>query len=351
MRAIGFTAFTRRSWRVVVMTLATVVALTLAVIGAPASSAHGAVAQVGKTTAFHATSATAHATSGTACPSTTATQTPRMVPLSTADAHAHILAAFGPKVGAYLLSRMRGTGVPLSASHSLGECFGSAFAAHAATATAPLGASGANATSQYWGGVVVSQKFTGTVVAGASADYRLRDVCGTCPQLVTWTGVGGWNNITNPTIEQDGVDQRFNVAWYEFYPNAAVGTSMTVSNGDSLYTYMTEVRTNVWEVYMFDNTVGGSDYYQSDFSWTANDTTSGEWVTEFPAGNGAVPYFAGIPFSNAVWYDSSLGIHALNDSGIENDVELKPTNNGGTCIKVSGLLAENFQNNWINTSC
>ena len=115
----------------------------------------------------------------------------------------------------------------------------------------------------------------------------------------SWTGVGGVYG--NGNLAQTGVDQYYQQAWIETYPNPATFL-FSVSVGNKICSEVKlDSSTKKWYLNVTDSTTG--TYYANEYSFSPN-RSSAEWITEAQP-DYSVPKFGSIPFSSTYWYDSS----------------------------------------------
>jgi hypothetical protein len=111
-----------------------------------------------------------------------------------------------------------------------------------------------------------------------------------------WVGIDGWGS---GTLEQIGVyaDTANNgapgyEAWYEMYPNGAVGIPMLISAGDTVTASVQYLASSgLFQMSIIDLS-RANDSYTNDFSpvsGTSPSRSSGEWMVEAPTDNGILP--------------------------------------------------------------
>jgi len=138
----------------------------------------------------------------------------------------------------------------------------------------------------------------------------------------SWIGIGG---VTSDDLIQVGSQNTVSAsgqvstsAFYELLPNTAQTIqTVKVSPGDSLKASLTEIGSNLWTIFIADNTTGQS--FSLNVSYTSSNS-SGEWIEEDPS------YASGglIPFDNFGTVDFSSG--SVTSGGSAMDIlEAKPS--------------------------
>ena len=199
--------------------------------------------------------------------------------ISTVRVEQLVLKAFGPSLGAKIISRMLYRVIkPLAVDYHLKYT---------------------NANSPNWAGYIVDNSNNGILpVNGSASVFNVSPVCSTCTDTATWVGVGGQNGAKY--LAQTGIDQLYLKSWYEFWPNSPHYLFPLHSGDQMTGTVQYDTTNGLWFIYIGDTTTG--TYYSNEFSFNPDQTTAEGSVEVQP--NGPVPSFSPVNFPNYSWQDN-----------------------------------------------
>ena len=152
-----------------------------------------------------------------------------------------------------------------------------AYAARFPAANVPIGGN----ASYNWAGYVA----TGSGYTSVSGSWQIPSVTGPVNSAdAAWIGIGG---VSSADLIQAGtqtlVDSSGNAAYQAFYeilPNDSVTVNLPVRAGDVLYSSITQISTNQWQITLRNNTTGQS--YQTTVQYASSEN-SVEWIEEMPS--------------------------------------------------------------------
>ena len=151
-------------------------------------------------------------------------------------------------------------------------------------------------SSTNWAGYAIST--ANNAVTDVKGSWIVPSFKGSCggfynfSEAAIWVGIDGWGSST---VEQVGtsieclsilyVSSISYFAWYEFYPSAPVGISLTINPGDHMVGEVKYTSSLGFTVSLSDTTSGNS---YSTSSAVSGNRSSAEWIAEAPSSTSGI---------------------------------------------------------------
>ena len=160
-------------------------------------------------------------------------------------------------------------------------------------------------TSTNWSGYAITGP-SGSVTDVKGSWVVPRVVCNSTETYSSfWVGIDGFSSTT---VEQTGTDSDCQggtptyYAWYEFYPNPAFVTSLTIKPGDHMYAKVVYANSK-FTITITDKTTGKTATHTQAVSGATR--SSAEWIAEAPYNGGILPL---ADFGTVLYGDDNTGI-------------------------------------------